>query len=290
MLLSSDIIFPNLHIEIKNMEPQMFNLFGIPVYWYGVIIGMGVLIGLFIATREAKRTNQDPNIYIDFLMYALITSIIGARLYYVIFSWKDYKDNLIKIFAIREGGLAIYGGIIAAIITLIIYTKIKKLSFWKLADTACLGLVIGQAIGRWGNFFNREAFGGYTDSIFAMMLKKSEVNLNNLAPEVLNKIVSVDGIEYLKVQPTFFYESLWNVGVFALLIFLRDKKKFNGEIFALYILGYALGRSWIEGLRTDQLLMWGTNIAISQVLSIIAVIIAATFIVIKRKNVDKNIM
>lgn len=281
-----DIIFPNIGIKIQNLEPVIFSIFNRNIYWYGFIIGMGVLIGLYIAISEAKRTNQDPNLYIDFLMYAMIFSIVGARLYYVVFSWDEYKNNLLKIFALREGGLAIYGAIITAIITLYVYTKRKKTSFYLLADTTCMGLIAGQAIGRWGNFFNKEAFGGYTNSIFAMMLKKSEVKY---IPNVLmDKIELVDGVEYLKVQPTFLYESLWNFGVLILLFLYRKKKKFTGELFALYILGYALGRVWIEGLRTDQLLISGTTIPISQVIALISAIFAVGFIIIKRRKIALN--
>ena len=279
---ASDIIFPHLGIEIEKLNRQVFQLFGITVYWYGLIIAIGILVGLLIAQYEAKRTNQDPNVYIDFLMYALIASVIGARVYYVIFSWEEYRHDLSKIFSLREGGLAIYGVIIASIITLIIYTKKKNLSFFLLADTASLGLLAGQAIGRWGNFVNREAFGGYTESLFAMMIRKSDVNYVPI--DLIDKIKIVDGIEYLQVQPTFLYESLWNIGLLFFLLYWRKRKKFTGEIFAFYILGYALGRFWIEGLRTDQLLIYGTAIPISQVVALISAIIALVFIVIMRKK------
>jgi phosphatidylglycerol:prolipoprotein diacylglycerol transferase len=187
-----------------------------------------------------------------------------------------------KIFAVREGGLAIYGAIIASALTLWIYTKKKKLSFMLLADTASLGLILGQAIGRWGNFVNREAFGGYTNGLFAMMLKRAEVHYYPI--ELLEHIQIINGIEYLQVHPTFLYESLWNIGVLILLLLYRRRKKFDGEIFALYLLGYAIGRFWIEGLRTDQLLVGGSTIAISQVVALLSAAVAIAFIVIMRKN------
>ncbi|MFW6015449.1 MAG: prolipoprotein diacylglyceryl transferase [bacterium] len=286
LILNPDIIFPNLGIEIKNLSSRAFSIFGVNVYWYGLIIGFGVLAGLYIAMKEAKRTNQDPNIYLDFLIYAMIASIIGARIYYVLFSLDEYKDNLWKVFAIREGGLGIYGAIIASIITLVIYTRVKKLSYWLLADTACLGLIAGQAIGRWGNFVNREAFGGYTDSLFAMLLKTKQVKY--IPEDLLDNIVIRNGVEYIQVQPTFFYESLWNIGVLIFLLFYRKRKKFTGEIFAFYVLGYAIGRFWIEGLRTDQLLIAGTSIAISQVVALLSAIIALSIIIIKRRRLSKT--
>ncbi len=269
-----EIWFPHLGIEIKHLSRVIFQIFGYDVYWYGVIIGSGVLLALALAVQEAKRTQQNPENYVDIALFGVIFSVIGARLYYVIFSWKYYVDNPIKIFALREGGLAIYGGIIAGIITVIVYTRIKKLNFWLVADTAAPSLLLGQIIGRWGNFFNREAFGGYTDNIFAMRYLKEQVH--NIAPSVLEKVVTVNGVEYIQVHPTFLYESMWNVGIFVLLFILKKRKKFDGEIFGLYLLGYACGRVWIEGLRTDQLKI--ANFAVSQILSALLIICAVVLL------------
>lgn len=280
--LPPEIWFPHLGIEIKKINPVAFHIFKIPVYWYGILIGLGVLVGLKVATKEAKRTGQDPEIYMDFLLYALIAAIIGARLYYVAFSWDEYKDNLLKIFATREGGLAIYGGVIGAVIAAFFYTRAKKIDFWILADTCAPSLIIGQAIGRWGNFVNQEAFGGYTDSLFAMRLMKN--NIYDVPQEVLDNIKIINGIEYIQVHPTFLYESMWNLMIFIILIQCRKYKKINGEIFMLYLLGYALGRIWIEGLRTDQLLIPHTSIPISQVIAGISIFFALFFIYFRRKK------
>ena len=216
-------------------------------------------------------------------MYDLIAAIIGARLYFVIFSWEDYKDNLIRIFAFREGGLAIYGGVLASIIVALIFTKKKNLSFGLFADTAAPSLILGQAIGRWGNFINQEVFGRYTDSFFAMRLMKDNIN-QYLPADVLNNIYLYEGVEYIQVHPTFLYESLWNLIVFSFLLWYRKKKRFNGEVFCMYLIGYGLGRVWIEGLRIDQLKIGATGIAVSQVLSIILVISSILLIIINRKN------
>jgi len=278
-----EIWFPHLGIEIKQLSRVIFQIFGYDVYWYGVIIGSGVLIALALAVQEAKRTQQNPENYVDIALFGVIFSVIGARLYYVIFSWKFYVNESLKIFALREGGLAIYGGIIAGIITVIVYTKIKNLNFWLVADTAAPSLLLGQIIGRWGNFFNREAFGGYTDNIFAMRYLKEQVH--NIAPSVLEKVVIVNGVEYIQVHPTFLYESMWNMGVFVLLFILKKKKKFDGEIFGLYLLGYACGRVWIEGLRTDQLKI--ANIAVSQLLSAL-LIVGAVVLLWYRNNKSKT--
>lgn len=277
-----DIIFPNIGLKINDISPIAFEIFGLEVYWYGIIIGIGVMSGLLVAMHLAKKTGQDPGFYADFLIYALIFAIIGARLYYVAFEWDSYKEDLSKIFAFREGGLAIYGGVIAAVITLIVYARSKKVNFWKVADTAAPGLVLGQLIGRWGNFFNMEAFGGYTDNLFAMCIKKSEVKY--IPIQLLDKIQVIEGIEYLQVHPTFLYESLWNLGVFCVLLYVHSKKKFQGQIFALYLLGYGLGRVWIEGLRTDQLIIGNSGIPISQLLAGVLIVISGVFIVIKSKK------
>lgn len=278
-----EIWFPHLGIEIKQLSRVIFQIFGYDIYWYGVIIGSGVLIALALAVQEAKRTQQNPENYVDIALFGVIFSVIGARLYYVIFSWKFYVNEPLKIFALREGGLAIYGGIIAGIITVIVYTKIKNLNFWLVADTAAPSLLLGQIIGRWGNFFNREVFGGYTDNIFAMRYLKEQVH--NIAPSVLEKVVIVNGVEYIQVHPTFLYESMWNMGVFVLLFILKKKKKFDGEIFGLYLLGYACGRVWIEGLRTDQLKI--ANIAVSQLLSAL-LIVGAVVLLWYRNNKSKT--
>ena len=155
-----DIAFPNLGIYLNNV-PKGFSVFGFQVALYGVVIAIGVLAGISVAAHVAKKTGQDPEMYWDFAIYAVIFSIIGARIYYVIFSWDNYKDDLLSIFNIREGGLAIYGGVIAAFTTVFVYSKIKKLNGFTVADTGVVGLILGQAIGRWGNFFNREVFGEF---------------------------------------------------------------------------------------------------------------------------------
>ena len=197
-----DIRFVHLGVSIEHLRKSI-SVFGFSIAFYGVIIGVGMMAGLLIAQSDAKRRGQDPEIYLDFALIAIICSIIGARIYYVIFNWKLYKDNIIQIFNLRAGGLAIYGGVIAGILTLIVFTRVKKLSFFSMADSACLGLVTGQIIGRWGNFFNCEAFGGYTDSFFAMRIKRSLVDESMISQELLERLVVESGVEYIQVHPTF---------------------------------------------------------------------------------------
>lgn len=278
-----EIWFPNLGIKIKELNNVAFTVFGLNVYWYGVIIGLGIIISLVLAVKEAKRTGQNPDNYMDFTMIAIVICVICARLYYVIFSWDYYSQHLNEIFATRNGGLAIYGGIIGGIATAIVYTKVKKLNFWLFADTTAPSLLLGQIIGRWGNFFNREAFGGYTDGLFAMRYMKEQVS--HIPQSVLDNIINVNGVQYIQVQPTFLYESLWNLVVFAILMILKRRKKFDGEIFGLYLLGYGLGRVWIEGLRTDQLILGNTGIPVSQLLSAIIIIISIVILYIRYKKI-----
>ena len=277
-----DIWFPNLGIEIEKLSRVAFSVLGKDVYWYGIFIGLGVIFGVVFAMLEAKRTKQDPDMYVDFVIYALIFAIIGARLYYVAFSWDYYSANPAKIFALREGGLAIYGGIIGAVLTAIVYCKKKKVDFWLLADTACPSIAFGQMMGRWGNFFNREAFGGFTDGLFAMRLRLDQVRPGDVSQQVLDNLMNFGGVDYIQVHPTFLYESLWNLCLFLLLVLYRPKKKFAGQIMGLYFLGYALGRVWIEGLRTDQLMIGG--FAVSQLLSAGIIVASVAFLIWKGRQ------
>jgi phosphatidylglycerol:prolipoprotein diacylglycerol transferase len=304
-LLTTNIRFPNLGIELKNVASGI-DVFGFRIAFYGIIIGIGMLLGWLIAEWMAKKTGQDPEFYLDFALIAIIISVISARIYYVIFAFDEFRDDPLSILNTRTGGLAIYGGIIGAVITAIIYTRIKKYSFWLLVDTGCIGLVTGQLIGRWGNFFNREAFGKYTNGLFAMQLDLRDVAYDYRAPlhylktkyegrpdalerilEIRNNTILVEGAEYIQVHPTFLYESLWNFCLLILLVLYTKHKKFDGEIMLLYLIGYGLGRVWIEGLRTDQLFLWGTPIAVSQLLSALIVVASLGLLVYKRHKSRK---
>lgn len=270
----ADIRFVHLGITINHLKSSI-SVFGFRIAFYGIIIGIGMLAGLWIAQSDAKRRGQDPELYLDFALYAIICSIIGARLYYVIFEWDYYKNNLLQIFNLRAGGLAIYGGVIAGTITMIVYTRMKKVSFFSMADTGVLGLVTGQIIGRWGNFFNCEAFGGYTDSLLAMRIRRALVNDNMLNADVLSHKIVENGVEYIQVHPTFFYESCWNLCLLLFMLWFRRYKKYDGQMLWIYLLGYGIGRFWIESLRTDQLILFRTGLPVSQALSLVLILVAA---------------
>ncbi|MCI8453958.1 MAG: prolipoprotein diacylglyceryl transferase [Lachnospiraceae bacterium] len=267
MIEGADISFVHLGISVSHIE-KAFSIGSFPIAYYGLIIGLGMIAGFLVAQADAKRRGQDPDLYLDFALSVIFFAILGARLYYVVFQWGYYKDHLLEIFNLRQGGLAIYGGVIASAITLLVFTKKRRVSFFSMADSACLGLVTGQIIGRWGNFINCEAFGGYTDSLFAMRLKRSIVNENMISQELLDHLIVEDGIQYIQVHPTFLYESLWNLGLLLFMLWYRKRKRFTGEMLWIYLAGYGIGRAWIEGLRTDSLLIPGTTVAVSQALSL----------------------
>ena len=284
-----DISFPHLGIHLEHVG-KTISIFGFEIAYYGIIIGTAILLGFVIATAEAKRTGQDPENYLDMGMIGVVFGIIGARLYYVIFSWDMYKDNLLEILNIREGGLAIYGGVIAAVLTVIIAAKVKHLSAPQIFDTIALALLNGQMLGRWGNFFNREAFGEYTDSLFAMRLPIDAVRSSDVTEQMRMHIQSIGGVEYIQVHPTFLYESLWCCALLIILFVYRKHKKYEGELFLLYMFGYGLGRVWIEGLRTDQLILPVVGLPVSQLLAGVLVVVMGILIVYLRKHHSRYAM
>lgn len=281
--MDMSIRFPHLGIYLPNVG-KTISVFGFDIAYYGITIAIAMIVGISIALHEAKRTGQNQDTYLDLLMLTMLTSVVGARIYYVIFSWDNYKDNLGEILNIRNGGLAIYGGIIAGAITVFIYSKITKMKFLQIADTVCMGLAAGQIIGRWGNFFNREAFGEYTNNLLAMQLPVSAVRKNEITSAMWNHVVTIGGVEYIQVHPTFLYEGLWNFMVLLFLFWFRKRKKFEGELFFCYLAGYGVGRFWIESLRTDQLLLPGIHVPVSQMLSAVLVIVSLSVIICKRRK------
>ncbi len=241
------------------MNPIAFTLFGINVRWYGIIISTAIIIGAILAFKEARRIGFDEEDLIDALLFAIPLSVLGARLYYVAFSWDYYGKNPKEILHFRGGGMAIHGAIIAAVITAIVFSKKRKLDFWKIADICAPSIILGQAIGRWGNYINQEAYGTPTDLPWG---------------------INVNGV---KVHPTFLYESIWDLGVFIFLIWYRkNKAKISGETFLLYLALYSLGRLFIEGLRIDSLMLG--NIRIAQLISIVSIIIAMVIFFFRRKK------
>ncbi len=280
-----DIAFPNLGIYLRDV-PKSFSVFGFTIALYGVIIAIGVLGGVLLAAHVAKLEGLDADLIWDFAIYAIIFSIIGARIYYVVFRWDAYKDNLLDVFNLRNGGLAIYGAVIAAFLTLWIYCRRKKQSFLQIADICVPGLVLGQIIGRWGNFTNREVFGEYTDNLLAMRLPAQMVRTADISETIAAHMA--EGTNYIQVHPTFLYESLWNLALLCIMLVYRKHKKFEGEQWLVYLGGYGLGRAWIEGIRTDTLFIPHTTVAVSQVLAAALFVTALAADIYVRWRIGKN--
>ena len=283
-----EISFPHLGIVIESLPKAITLPGGFTVAFYGILIGLGVVAGYLLVSFQARRTGQESETYLDFAIYAVIISILGARAYYVIFSWDDYKDDLLQILNFRGGGLAIYGGVIAGVATGIVYSWIKKIDFPLLADTCSVGLLTGQLIGRWGNFFNRECFGSYTDSLFAMRLSVEDVAQSSITKQMLAAAEKDGYTGFIQVHPTFLYESFWNFCLLIIILFYTKRKKFTGELFLIYLGGYGLGRLWIEGLRTDQLLLPGTGLAVSRVVAGVTFVVCTIAIIIGRVKTAKK--
>lgn len=268
----NDIAFPYLGLYLRDV-PKSFSVFGFEITLYGLIIGIAVICGVLMAVHIAKRERMDSDIIWDFAIYAVIFSVIGARVYFVTFSWDLYKNDLLGILNTRRGGLAIYGAVIGAFTTLFVYSRLKKLSPYSIGDCGVYGLVLGQIIGRWGNFFNREAFGGFTDSFLAMRLPVDAVRAKDIAQShlyAMEQMSSAGGnVNFIQVHPTFLYEGIWNLCLLAFMLFYHKHKKYHGQMCLIYLGGYGIGRFMIEGLRTDQLLIWHTQTAVSQMLGIV---------------------
>ncbi len=256
------ISFPILGENFKLDFKAELEIFGFQFHWYGIIIAVGFLLAVLYAIKRSKEFGLTEDNIIDMLICTVPIAIICARAYYVIFSWEDYKDNFIDVFKIWEGGLAIYGGIIGSVIGLFIFSKWRKVKIGAIADVGGLGLLIGQAIGRWGNFVNREAYGVKTTVAWRMGLTNEW------------------GTFYY--HPCFLYESIWNIIGFVILHFYSKKRKFDGEVFLLYLAWYGLGRAMIESLRTDSLYLFGSNLRVSQLVAILCVIGAVAFILFVR--------
>jgi phosphatidylglycerol:prolipoprotein diacylglycerol transferase len=304
---NTDIMFPGLGITLKNVGSS-FTIGGFEIAYYGCCIAIAMVMGYLVAEWQAKRTGQNPEMYLDFAIIAIVVSVICARLYYVAFDWDAFKGSPLKILNLRTGGLAIYGGILGGIGTCIVFTKIKKQNFLNFADTACVGLLTGQIIGRWGNFFNREAFGSYASGFTRMLINVKNTSwyfdpsvsedsvreayagktaaLNRIL-EIRNNAVILDGETYISVHPTFLYESVLNLILLIIILLYTKKKKVNGELFFMYVGGYGLIRVFLEGIRSDQLLIWGTGIPISQVLAGLMFLASVLAIVILRKKNKK---
>lgn len=256
--------------NIQPLDPVIISLGPIDLRWYGIIIAFGMLLGFLIANREAVKKNMPEGMFIDLMFFIILASLIGARLYYVFFNLDYYLQDPISIIMVNEGGMAIHGGIIGGILAGLVYCYKNNLSFFQVADIAIPSLILGQAIGRWGNFMNQEAHGGEVTRNFLESL---------MLPEFIINQMYIDGAYY---HPTFLYESVWNIIGFIILMLLRPKLKI-GQTLLLYLIYYSIGRFFIEGMRTDSLMI-GDALRTAQVISIITVIVAAAIWIYRSRN------
>ncbi|MCP3761161.1 prolipoprotein diacylglyceryl transferase [Domibacillus sp. A3M-37] len=252
------------------LNPIAFELGNFQVHWYGIIIGIGIALGFYLASKEGDRIGLPQETFSDLLIWAIPIALISARMYYVLFQWDYYSQNPGAIIQIWNGGIAIHGALIGSVITAIVFSRKRGISFWKLADIAAPSIILGQAIGRWGNFVNQEAHGGEVTRSF----------LQNLhLPDFIVNQMYIDGAYY---HPTFLYESVWNIFGLALLLFLRKVNPKRGELFLSYVIWYSIGRFFIEGMRTDSLMLPGDFLRIAQVLSLSLIVIAAAILIYRR--------
>lgn len=279
----TNVSFPGLWGLTLNIDREAFRIFGMPVYWYGIIISFGFLLCIVLALRHCSKYELTPDNILDVVIFATPAAIVGARLYYVAFNWEMYKGNIIEIIDTRKGGLAIYGAVIASLLAGYLYAKVKKIPVYRLFDFAIPYIPLGQAIGRWGNFFNQEAFGTNTDLPWGMISPQTKEYLYRNINELASKGIIVEPLK--PVHPTFLYESIWNFAIFFFLLKFRDKKKLPGEVLYMYLILYGIGRFFIEGLRTDSLMIG--NMRVSQVLSAVFAV-AFSLVMIYRRAKAKS--
>lgn len=278
------IQFPGLGLSFE-ISRVAFSIGGYRIYWYGILFAAAFVAGICLFQFRARRFGIHPSDGVDVVLCAVVGGLIGARVYYVIFSWDMYRDNPLKIFALREGGLAIYGGVIGAMIVAWIAARFKKLPFLPLADAACPGLMLGQAIGRWGNFFNTEAFGSNTTLPWGMTSPTISAYLSSHQVQLAQQGVSID--PSAPVHPTFLYESVWCLlGVLVLCRILTPRRRFDGEILLAYLGWYGLERALVEGLRTDSLMLGAFRV--SQLLSAV-LFVGASVLLLKGRIGQKKL-
>lgn len=264
-------------LNLLAINPVAFSLGSLEVRWYGILIALGIVLGFIVVQREMVKRGMHPEFFTDLLIWAVPIAIISARIYYVVFTWDYYKDHLGQIIQIWEGGIAIHGALIGAFLTTYVFTKRRGVSFWKVVDIAAPGLLIGQIIGRWGNFMNQEAHGGPVSEKFLE---------TTIIPDWIMNQMTIEGITY---HPTFLYESMWNIIALLLILVLRRVNLKRGEVFLFYLVWYSFGRFFIEGMRTDSLYVIG-ELRAAQLVSIVTIVVALLIFIVRRfvKKIDES--
>ncbi|MFR8564264.1 MAG: prolipoprotein diacylglyceryl transferase [Blautia sp.] len=279
--------FPNLGLEFEYV-PVSVRVFGFEITFFGILLAIGMLLGMAFVVLEAKRKKQDVNLYLGMMISGLAGGFIGARFFYVLLSWSVYKTDIMKVFDTRSGGMVFYGGLLGGVLASAVFCHMKKAAFMEMADIAVKGLLIGQIIGRWGNFFNRESFGEYTSNALTMQLPLSNVRAGEVTPWMRENLVTIDNVSYIQATPLFLYESIWCLLLLLLLFVWNRRKLFAGEIFMRYLAGYGFGRFFIEWIRTDKMFLPGTDIAINQAISAGLFLVFTVVVIIKRIMAKKR--
>ncbi len=285
--MNMSVRFPNLGLEFEYV-PVSVRVFGFEITFFGILLAVGMLLGMVFVVLEAKRKKQDANLHLGMMISGLAGGFIGARFFYVLLSWSVYKTDIMKVFDTRNGGMVFYGGLLGGVLAAAIFCRIKKAAFMEMADVAVKGLLIGQIIGRWGNFFNRESFGEYTSNVLTMQLPLSNVRAGEVTPWMRENLVTIDNVSYIQVTPLFLYESIWCLLLLLLLFVWNRRKLFAGEIFMRYLAGYGFGRFFIEWIRTDKMFLPGTDIAVNQAISAGLFLLFTVVVIVKRIMAKKR--
>ncbi len=285
--MNMSVRFPNLGLEFEYV-PVSVRVFGFEITFFGILLAIGMLLGMAFVVLEAKRKKQDVNLYLGMMISGLAGGFIGARFFYVLLSWSVYKTDIMKVFDTRSGGMVFYGGLLGGVLASAVFCHMKKAAFMEMADIAVKGLLIGQIIGRWGNFFNRESFGEYTSNALTMQLPLSNVRAGEVTPWMRENLVTIDNVSYIQATPLFLYESIWCLLLLLLLFVWNRRKLFAGEIFMRYLAGYGFGRFFIEWIRTDKMFLPGTDIAINQAISAGLFLVFTVVVIIKRIMAKKR--
>ena len=285
--MNMSIRFPNLGLEFEYV-PVSVRVFGFEITFFGILLAVGMLLGMVFVVLEAKRKKQDANLHLGMMISGLAGGFIGARFFYVLLSWSVYKTDIMKVFDTRNGGMVFYGGLLGGVLAAAIFCRIKKAAFMEMADVAVKGLLIGQIIGRWGNFFNRESFGEYTSNVLTMQLPLSNVRAGEVTPWMRENLVTIDNVSYIQATPLFLYESIWCLLLLLLLFVWNRRKLFAGEIFMRYLAGYGFGRFFIEWIRTDKMFLPGTDIAVNQAISAGLFLLFTVVVIVKRIMAKKR--
>lgn len=271
------ILFPNLGITFKHIGTGV-SIFCFEIPAFGILLGLSLLLGLVCTLWEVYNTRQTIDEYLNLSILVIVASVLGARLYHVIFTWEHYRESIWEVLFFRNGGIEFYGALIGGVLVIQLYAMAQKASTGKILDTCCLGLAAGQVLGSWGFFFSRERFGDYTDRLFAMQIPLDSVSFSSVTEDMRSHIEVVDGIRYIQVEPLFLAGFLWSMVVFAIVFLYRYRKKFEGELFLVYLLTYSLGRFLLEGARADALMIRGTDWKICQITAVLMIVLSTGII------------